>query len=85
MFWAHIKDGSEKRLLFKARVVVWYQPICMAVFCWQCLRSRPVLLHYLHCLCQCRQVGWHRMVPFVGLGLSVHLPYYDVCHDQQLY
>ena len=39
----------------------------------------PDLLDYLlHCLCQCRHFGWHRMVPFVGLGQSARLPYYGV-------
>ena len=29
-----------------------------ALFCWQCFSDLdPVLLGYLHCLCQCRQFG----------------------------
>ena len=48
-------------------------------FCWQCFSDLgPVLLSYLHCLCQSRQFCWHHMVPFVGLVLLAHLPYYDV-------
>ena len=39
--------------------------VLLAVF----LRSRP---------CQCRQFGWHRMVPFVGLGQSARSLYYGV-------
>jgi len=42
------------------------------------LRSRPCSDSYLRCLHQCRQFGWHHMVPFVGLGQSAHLPYYGV-------
>jgi hypothetical protein len=39
-----------------------------ALFCWQCFSDLgPVLLDYLHCLCQCRQFGWHCLVPFIGL------------------
>jgi hypothetical protein len=50
-----------------------------AVFCWQCFSDLGLaLIVYLRCLHQCRQFGWHRMVPFVGLGQSVHLPYYGV-------
>ena len=30
------------------------------MFYWQCLSDLgPVQLDYLHCLCQCRQYGWH--------------------------
>jgi hypothetical protein len=36
------------------------------------------LIVHLRCLRQCRQFGWHRMVPFVGLGQLAHLPYYGV-------
>ena len=50
-----------------------------AVFCWQCFSDLGLaLIVYLRCLCQRRQFGWHRMVPFVGLGHSAHLPYYGV-------
>ena len=48
--------------------------VVLAVF----FRSRPSLIVYLRCLRQCRQFGWHRMVPFVGLGQSARLPYYGV-------
>jgi len=49
--------------------------VLLAVF----LRSRGLaLIVYLRCLHQCRQFGWHRMVPIVGLGQSAHLPYYGV-------
>ena len=52
--------------------------VLLAVF----LRSRPCSDSYLRCLCQCRQFGWLRMVLFVGLGQSAHLPYYGVYnHD----
>jgi len=44
--------------------------VVLAVF----FRSRPSLIVYLRCLRQCRQFGWHRMVPFVGLGQSARLP-----------
>ena len=50
-----------------------------AVFCWQCFSELGLaLIVYLRCLRQCRQIGWHRMVPFVGLGKSARLPYYGV-------
>ena len=35
-----------------------------AVFCWQCFSDLGLaLIVYLRCLRQCRQFGWHRMVP----------------------
>jgi hypothetical protein len=50
-----------------------------AVFCWQCFSVLGLaLIVYLRCLHQCRQFGWHRMVSFVGLRQSAHLPYYGV-------
>jgi len=50
-----------------------------AVFYWQYFSDLGLaLIVYLRCLRQCRQFGWHRMVPFVGLGQSAHLPYSGV-------
>jgi len=52
-----------------------------AVFCRQCFSDLGfALIVYLRCLHQCKQFGWHRMVPFVGLGQSAHLPYYGVLY-----
>ena len=54
----------------------WVAPNNRVLFCWQSFSDLgPVLPDYLHCLCQCRQFGWHRIVLFVGIGL--HLPYND--------
>ena len=47
--------------------------VLLAVF----LRSRPCS-DSLSALPTSVQFGWHRMVPFVGLGQSAHLPYYGV-------
>ena len=41
------------------------------------LRPRP-RSDSLSALHQCRHFGWYRMVPFVGLGQSTHLPNYGV-------
>jgi len=50
-----------------------------AVFCWQCFSDLGLaLIVYLRCLCHCRQFGWHRVVPFVGLGQLAHLQHYGV-------
>ena len=44
-----------------------------AVFCWQCFSDLGLaLIVYLRCLRQCRQFGWHCMVPFDRLGQSAH-------------
>jgi len=50
--------------------------VLLAVF----LRSRPCSdsLSVLPMSVASRQFGWLRMVPFVGLGQSAHLPYYGV-------
>ena len=52
------------------------------VFCWQCFSDLGLaLIVHLRCLHKCRQFGWHRMVPFLGLGQSAHLPYYGVYNN----
>ena len=44
---------------------------------WQCISDLGLaVIVYLRCLRRCRRFGWHRMVPFEGLGQSAHLPYY---------
>jgi len=63
---------DEKRLLKHVLLVL--EATKRAVFCWQCFSNLGLaLIVYLRCLRQCRQFGWHRMVPIVGLGQSAHL------------
>ena len=51
-----------------------------AVFCWQCFSILGLaLIVDLRCLRQCRQFGWLRMVPFVGLGNQ------HTCHVMAFY
>ena len=70
--------ASGRKEVFKACAVI-LVATKRAVFCWQCFSDLGLaLIVYLRCLRQCRQFGWHRMVPFVGLGQSAHLPYYGV-------
>jgi hypothetical protein len=70
--------GSGREEAFKAHAVSSGSnqegSVLLAVF----LRFRSCSDSYLRCLYQCRQFGWHRMVPFVGLGQSAHLQYYGV-------
>ena len=70
--------ASGREEAFKAYAVS-LVAIKRAVFCWQCFSDLGLALTvYLRCLRQCRQYGWHRMVPFVGLGQSAYLSYHGV-------
>ena len=69
--------ASGREEAFKARAVSFGSSQEGSFFCRQCfsdlgsdsLSALPTSVW---------QFGWHRMVPFVGLGQSAHLPYYGV-------
>ena len=73
--------GREEPLRLLKHVLLVLIATKRVVFCWQYFSNLGLaLLVYLRCLRQCRQFCWNRMVPFVGLGQSAHLPYYGVLY-----
>ena len=71
--------SGRKRILEHVLLALVATSMRWAVFCWQCFSDLGLaLIVYLSCLHQCRHFGWHRMVPFEGLGQSANLPYYGV-------
>ena len=73
-----IRMASGREEAFKACAVSFgsNQSRGQCFVAWQCFSDLGLaLIVYLRCLHQCRQFGWHRMVPYVGLGQLAHLPY----------